>query len=90
VRLLQETCRGSVDANRRNAGRLDANVSGNDEPLLQLMLPTMPRMGRLPRRSCVSCGACPCAHDASAISYEPIDLASRGGPRTHSRGELNL
>ena len=31
---------------RRNAGRLDANVSGNDEPLLQVMFPTMLRMSR--------------------------------------------
>ena len=79
----------TVDANRRGAERLDASVSDDNETLLQLMLPTMPPMGRLPRRSCVYCGTCPCAHDASAISYEPIELASRGGPRTHSRGELN-
>ena len=69
----------TVDANRRSAERLGASVFDDDETLLQLMLPTMPRMGRLPRRSCVSCGACPCAHDASVISYEPNELASRGG-----------
>ena len=80
MRLPQETCRGSVDANWRNAGQLDANVSGNDGPLLQLVLPTMPRMSRLPRKSCISCGACPRADDASANSYGLIVLSSRGGP----------